>query len=380
MSTTNGVVYSRNNQLWSGMAIADVQNAVNAKTYKSEKAHDKAMDKAIIRFQKADKDNDGILSLDEIKQYDKDVRNKKIRNVLIGVGAVVTAVGVGVLAAKGIKTHKALQAATKELADTKNVLAQTDDVLKQTDDALNALRQTTGYGQGTIKTGDELLENAFKAQTKGGKATFTLAEGDEVFPNLWDPKGGKYAPNRGNIIMSYGDAEASWGIQNPNVLKEMKSKGLTVYPDKAVSTEHDVMYRTYIGQDGRNFELNPLQFGETVPAQKKIFPAGVAVDVPGKTVITAEAAKGAAAPATLGVGQFVQTDVDGNPYVKDVQDAIQRLTPAKNNEVSETVFAKFKDFIAQRKEINESGMSDNTKTTAITRAWEKVLKELQELA
>ena len=68
MTTTNGVVYSKNNHLWSGMAIADVQNAVNAKTYKSEKAHDKAMDKAIIRFQKADKDNDGILSLDEIKQ------------------------------------------------------------------------------------------------------------------------------------------------------------------------------------------------------------------------------------------------------------------------------------------------------------------------
>ena len=38
---------------------------------------------------------------------------------------------------------------------------------------------------------------------------------------------------------------------------------------------------------------------------------------------------------------------------------------------------KFKDFIAKRKEINASGMSDDTKTTAIARAWEKVLEEVK---
>ena len=55
MTISTNTVYSKNNHLWSGMTTNDVQNAVNAKTYKSDKAHDKAMDKAIIRFQKADK-------------------------------------------------------------------------------------------------------------------------------------------------------------------------------------------------------------------------------------------------------------------------------------------------------------------------------------
>ncbi len=41
----------------------------------------------------------------------------------------------------------------------------------------------------TIKAGDEILKTAFDAETQGGKATFKLAEGTEVFPNVWDPKG-----------------------------------------------------------------------------------------------------------------------------------------------------------------------------------------------
>lgn len=375
MTTTDStMVYSRNNHLWSGMTLDDAKNAVNNKTYRSDKAKNKAMDKAIIRFQKADENNDGVLSTDEIKKYD---RKQLAKTILIGIGGVATAVGIGYLATKGIKMNNALKATTKELADTKTVLAQTDDVLKQTDDALNALRAQTGYGQGTIKAGDEILENAFEAQTKGGNATFTLAEGNEVFPNLWDSNGGNYAPKRGNIIMEYGPQPKEY-ISNPNLLKEMNAKGLDSYVDRAVSAEPDLMYRTYVGQDGRNFELNPLQFGETVPAQKKIFPQGVALDEPGKSVITLEAAKGSADAPILGVGQFVQRDANGNPYVKDVQDAIKRLDP--KDEASKTLFAKFKDFIAKRKEINASGMSDNAKTSAIARAWEKVLEDVKHLA
>ena len=374
--TTQGApgIYSRNGKLWSGMTMHNVKEAVNGETYRNQKAHNRAMDKAIIRFQKADANNDGILSAYEIKKYD---RKQLTKNILIGVGGVATAAGIAYLATKGIKMNNALKATTKELADTKTVLAQTDDVLKQTDDALNALRAQTGYGQGTIKAGDEILENAFEAQTKGGNATFTLAEGNEVFPNLWDSKGGNYAPNRGDIIMEYGPQPKEY-ISNPNLLKEMNAKGLDSYVDRAVSAEPDLMYRTYVGQDGRNFELNPLQFGETVPAQKKIFPQGVALDEPGKSVMTLEAAKGSADAPILGVGQFVQRDVNGNPYVKDVQDAIKRLDP--KDEASKTVFAKFKDFIAKRKEINASGMSENTKTAAIARAWEKVLEEVKNLA
>ena len=70
MTTTDStMVYSRDNRLWSSMTLDDAKNAVNNKTYKSDKAKNKAMDKAIIRFQKADENNDGVLSIDEIKKY-----------------------------------------------------------------------------------------------------------------------------------------------------------------------------------------------------------------------------------------------------------------------------------------------------------------------
>lgn len=396
---TQPIVYSRNEKLWTGMTMDDARNAVNNKTYRNEKAQNRAMDKAIIRFEKADKNNDGKLDLAEIEQYNKDVRKKNVKTALAITAGAAVAVAATYLATKGIKANKAL---TQELADTKTLLAstedalkqsdgllastkevlkQTDDVLKQTDDALNAARQQLGYGQGTIKAGDELLENAFEAQTKGGKAGFTLAKGDEVFPNVWDSKGGNYTPNKGDIIMSYGEVPKDWGISNPNVLKEMDEKGLTTYLDRAVSAEPDLMYKTYTTEAGRDFVTQPLTYDEkNVPAIKKIFGAGVAFDQPGKSVITLEAANGSGAPATLGVGQFVQTDINGNPYVKDVQDAIKRLDPKDGNETTKNVFAKLKEFIAQRKDINNSGMSDATKKTAIARAWENILEEIQKMA
>lgn len=359
MTTAQAITYSSNQKLWANMSNAEAKSGG---------------EEILIEFVKADKNQDDVLSMDEIKEYDSDKKKSTIKKVLIGAGLALIGGLAVFFAIKGFKTNKNL---TKQLADTQNTLKQTEDVLQQTDDVLAATRKSIGYGEGTIKAGDELLENAFKAQTKGGKANFTLANGDEVFPNLWDPNGGNYTPNKGDIIMEYGKAEASWGIQNPNVLKEMKTKGMTEYVDKAVSDEVDIMYQTYVGQNGRNFELEPLQFGETVPAQKKIFPAGVALDTPGKTVITREAAGNAAAAPKLGIGQFVQTDINGNPYVKDINDMLKRLEPEKDNPVSKALFDRIKEFQKTRKGIEGSMMSDATKQTAITREWEKVLEDIK---
>ena len=141
------------------------------------------------------------------------------------------------------------------------------------------------------------------------------------------------------------------------------------------------MYRTYTTEAGRDFVANPLTYDEAnVPAIKKIFNAGVAFDEPGKTVVTLEAAKGSGAPAKLGVGQFIQTDVDGNPYVKDINDAIKRLDPKKDNETSKKLFSILKGFKSEREVIKNSGMSEGTKTIAISRAWEKVLEAIKGLA
>ena len=47
---TTSTVYSRNEKLWVGMNLDEARNSVNNTTFRNDKAKDKAMEKAIIRF------------------------------------------------------------------------------------------------------------------------------------------------------------------------------------------------------------------------------------------------------------------------------------------------------------------------------------------
>ena len=226
----------------------------------------------------------------------------------------------------------------------------------------------------TIKAGDEILKTAYDAETKGGKATFTLANGTEVFPNVWDPSGGDYAPKKGDIILGYGEVPKDWGISYPKVLKEMDEKGLSTYPDRAVSAEPELMYRTYNGAEGRDFTKAPLKPGETVNAEKKIFPTKFLFAEPGTMVETLEAREGAGKMPKLGSFQYIQIDEGGNPYVKDVKDLIKRLNP-KSDE-SKEVFAKVKDLIKQRDSINAQDISKNAKEISLSKVWQDALPKL----
>ena len=225
-----------------------------------------------------------------------------------------------------------------------------------------------------IKAGDKILDKAFDAETKGGSATFTLAEGNEVFPNIWDPSGGNYSPKKGDIILGYGDVPKEWGICNPHVLSEMEEKGLSTYPDRAVSSEPDIMYKTYNGADGRDFTESPLQPGETVQAEKKIFPTKFLFAEPGTYVETLEAREGSGKMPKIGAFQYIQIDDSGNPYVKDVKDLVKRLKPTSSE--SEKVFAIVKDLLKQRDEINKKEIPQESKELQISNLWEKELVKL----
>ena len=225
-----------------------------------------------------------------------------------------------------------------------------------------------------IKAGDEILKTAFDAETKGGKATFTLAEGTEVFPNVWDPAGGNYAPKKGDIILGYGEVPKDWGISHPEVLKEMEEKGLSVYPDRAVSAEPELMYRTYNGAEGRDFVKSPLKPGETVNAEKKIFPTKFLFAEPGTMVETLEAREGAGKMPKLGAFQYIQIDEGGNPYVKDVKDLIKRLNP--KSEESKEIFANVKDLIKQRDAINAENIVKEAKELSLSKVWKEALPKL----
>lgn len=378
-------ITSRNGRLEVGMTRESLQQKIAAQGMSES---DRAAKKLMKAFEMADGlgydgVRDGVISEAEIEAYDKEMKKKAWKTGLaIAGGIVVTAVTAWAIR-KGIKLNKELEATKNALTETQSALTTTEGVLTDTEKVLGDTRKAMGYGSGTIKAGDKALTEAFAAETKGGKATFTLAEGNERFPNLWD-KTAYYTPNEGNIIMGYGNAEASWGIKHTDVLKEMEAKGLTSFPDRAVSAEPDLMYRTYIGQEGtasagRNFLEHPLVPGETVPAQKKIFPAPFTFAEAGTTVQTLEAASGSADAVKLGIGQFIQVDVNGNPYVKDVKDLVKRLNP--KGEVSEEIFAKIKEFIKFRDGINgDKLLAESTKTSAIARGWEAVLEEIKAMA
>lgn len=226
----------------------------------------------------------------------------------------------------------------------------------------------------TIKAGDEILKTAFDAETKGGKATSKLAEGTEVLLNVWDPNGGQYTSKKGDIILGYGDVPKDCGISNPKVLKEMEEKGLSLYTDRAVSSEPELMYRTYNGADGRDFVKLPLKPGETVAAEKKIFPTKFLFSEPGTLLETLKAREGSGKMPKLGNFQYIQIDDGGNPYVKDVKDLIKRLNP--KSEESKEVFATVKDLIEKRDAINAENVTKEAKELSMSKIWKDALPKL----
>ena len=109
------VTYSRNGNLWSGMSLNDIKAGVANKTFKNEKTKNKAMEKAIFNFQKADNNQDGKLDLAEIQQYDTNEKKDTYKKIALGALGGLVAIGVGYMIFKKIKINKAL---TANLADT----------------------------------------------------------------------------------------------------------------------------------------------------------------------------------------------------------------------------------------------------------------------
>lgn len=116
-----------------------------------------------------------------------------------------------------------------------------------------------------------------------------------------------------------------------------------MYPDRAVSSEPELMYRTYNGADGRDFVKSPLKPSETVVAVKKNFPTKFLFTESRTLVETLEAREGSGKMPKLGNFQYIQIDDGGNPYVKDVKDLIKRLNP-KSKE-SKEIFVTVNDLI-----------------------------------
>jgi len=249
------------------------------------------------------------------------------------------------------------------------------DSLKS-DKMMHNLGRDLIYPIRVVRVNDIECSLAYQAETKPGNASFTLAKGDEVFPNIWDENGGYYTPKKGDIIMGYGIAQEDWGIKHPDVLAEMHEKGLTSYPDRAVSSEPDLMYETYEGKDGRDFQIEPLHYGETVDAVKKIFPTRFFFMPKGTFVETLEAREGAQEMPKLGSFQYIQLDAKGNPYVKDTKDLIKRLKPS--NERSEKIFAKVKELNKTRENIlNRTDINEAQKEELLSLIWKSELPKLR---
>ena len=98
-----GKIYISNDGMFtSGANLERVKQNVANKDYKNEKAKQKAMTKAINVFEKSDIDGNGIITLDEIKQYDKKQKTKKVLTIAgIALGAVALGVGAAYLIKSG---------------------------------------------------------------------------------------------------------------------------------------------------------------------------------------------------------------------------------------------------------------------------------------
>lgn len=145
----------------------------------------------------------------------------------------------------------------------------------------------------------------------------------------------------------------------------MEEKGLSIYPDRAVSSEPELIYRTYNGADGRDFVKLPFKPGETVSAEKKIFPTKFLFSESGTLVETMEAREGSGKMPKLGNFQYIQIDDGGNPYVKDVKDLIKRLN--LKSEESKEVFATVKDLIEKRDAIKAENVTKEAKELSMSK-------------
>ena len=137
------------------------------------------------------------------------------------------------------------------------------------------------------------------------------------------------------------------------------------------------MYKTYVGVDGRDYTKNPLKPGESVPSKKLQFPARFNFVDPGTMVETLEARNGGGELAKVGIFQFVQADVNGNPYVKDIKDIPKRLEPT--TEESKALFGKIKDLLKMRESVLAQGLGESATTKTLERIWTEALPTLKKV-
>ena len=117
--------------------------------------------------------------------------------------------------------------------------------------------------------------------------------------------------------------------------------------------------------------------GETVAAEKKIFPTKFLFAPTGTMVETLESQNGSASRARLGEFQYIQIDANGNPSVKDIKDLIKRLKPVDFD--SNNVFERVKDLIKRRQNVEEVEaelMPKQLKSKVLTQLWEDTLPKL----
>ena len=109
---TANAIYSRNGKLYTGMQKQDIQALVQVRDKKNA---DKAAAKLAKAFEIADGSvdgiKDGVISEEEIKTYDKEMRKKNIRTGLLITGGVLVAGVAAYLISRGVKNHQLEQLA-----------------------------------------------------------------------------------------------------------------------------------------------------------------------------------------------------------------------------------------------------------------------------
>lgn len=154
--------------------------------------------------------------------------------------------------------------------------------------------------------------NQVEAYVNTGKAdgiVFEGADGKLYVPNKWSPAE-PYEVKPGSVIMIYDEAGGDFAVCDP-----------------------EIFAKTYVGNtSGQYNAMQGVEAGQRISATKQAV-GGVEIVSEGTVVQTLEG------PRTVGAGEVVCYDVDGNPYVSPLKNVLKR-----NTGFSDEAMAKFVEF------------------------------------
>ena len=157
MTQTVNKLTSRNDKLFSTMTLESIKARKNTS--------EKDLNNAILTFQKADKNNDGILSDNEIKKYDEDCKTTFLTTLAVCTGAAFTIGIAGFAIFKNREMSKQIKNLTTQLKQTTEQLNSTQSCLSDAQNKIKVISQKKSIKNPLFEFLSEITEGLSKTNS-----------------------------------------------------------------------------------------------------------------------------------------------------------------------------------------------------------------------